>query len=124
MAMTEKRTASSVASAGLGICLTLQGVQTFVFAPLAGANVPFLLAAIALLSFGVTLSVLSFSNRQFAAVAGAVLYVLSFTLLWWHFVCRGTFSRPDFNWFELPALMIGLCLCVRAAVASPKPLQR
>jgi hypothetical protein len=118
---SEKSIVSLVASVGLIACLALQGVQAFIFAPLAGAEGSYLLAVLGLFLFVACLAVLSFLNMNRSAALGAIAYALFFTWLWWRFICKGVFIQSDFNWLELPALSLAACICARSAASAPKP---
>ena len=109
----------SAASALAIACLTLQALQTFVFAPLAGAQGHDLVAMFGIFLFGASLTVLSFYRVRRSAAVGALFYSVLFSWLWWHFVCRGTFVLSDFEWLELPALLLAACVAIRSLSSSP-----
>jgi hypothetical protein len=107
-----------IASVGIVVCLALQGVQTFLFAPLAGAEGAYLLTVIFLFVCVATVAVLSFLKMSRLAASMAILYAALLTWLWWHFIYKGKFILSDFVWIELPALIFATCVCIRSA-ASP-----
>ena len=107
-----------IASIGVIFCLALQGLQTFVFAPLAGAEGSYFLAIILLFVCVASIAVLSFLKMSRLAASTAILYAAFFTWLWWHFIYKGKFILSDFVWIELPALIFASCVCIRSA-ASP-----
>jgi hypothetical protein len=109
-----------VATVGVVACLALQCLQSFVFAPLAGAEGSYFLALLGLFLFVVSVAALSFLNKARSAALGAVLYAAFFTWLWWHFIRKGRFIQSDFAWFELPALLFAVCICVRSAGSWPE----
>jgi hypothetical protein len=111
-----------IASVGITVCLILQGLQAFIFAPLAGAQGLYLFVVLGLFSLVVTISALSFLNFGRAAALSAIFYAVLFTLLWWHFICKGSFILSDFNWLELPALAFAACVCIRSVATSQRRL--
>jgi hypothetical protein len=106
------------ASVGIIACLGLQGLQTFFFAPLAGAEGSYFLAVVGLFVCVTSISTLSFLNMPRSASASAILYAAFFTGLWWHFVCKGKFIQSDFVWIELPSLIFATGICIRSAARS------
>jgi hypothetical protein len=100
--------ANLIASIGVVACLALQGLQSFIFAPLAGAAGSYLVTLLALFLFVAGVAALSFLNRARSAALGAILYATFFTWLWWHFICKGSFNQSDFVWIELPALIFAV----------------
>jgi hypothetical protein len=111
-----------VASVGVIGCLILQGVQTFVFAPLAGAEGSLFLTVMFLFMCFATIAVLSFLKMSRLAASTAILYAAFFTWLWWHFVYKGKFILSDFMWIELPALIFATCVCIRSAAIPTSTL--
>ena len=107
------------ASALVIACLTLQALQTFVFAPLAGAQGPYLLVMLSIFLLGASIAVLSFFDVRRLAALGALLYASLFSWVWWHFICKGTFVQSDFKWLELPALLLAACVGIRSIPSSP-----
>jgi hypothetical protein len=116
--------ANLIASIGVVACLALQGLQSFIFAPLAGAAGSYLVTLLALFLFVAGVAALSFLNRARSAALGAILYATFFTWLWWHFICKGSFNQSDFVWIELPALIFAVCICIRSAGGWPKRSSR
>ena len=111
-----------IASVGAIACLALQGLQTLVFAPLAGAEGFYFLAVIGLFVCVAGIATLSFLKMSRLAASTAILYAAFFTWLWWHFICKGKFIQSDFVWIELPALIFATCICIRSATsAAPAP---
>ena len=115
-----RKAANVIGSIGVVACLALQASQTFVFAPLAGGGGSYFLAVLGLFVFGASVATLSFLHRRKLAVLGAILYASFFTWLWWHYICRGNFIRSDFVWFELPALLFAVAICIRSIADWPE----
>jgi hypothetical protein len=114
-ARTRRSAANLVATVGVILCVALQCLQSFVFAPLAGAEGSYLLALLGLFLFVVSVAALSFGNKTRSAALGATLYAAFFTWLWWHFIRKGRFILSDFAWFELPSLLFAVCIYIRSA---------
>ena len=82
---TQRSAANLVATVGVVACLVLQALQSFVLAPLAGAECSYLLTLLGLFLFATSVAALSFLKSKFSRV-GAVLYATFFTWLWWDFI--------------------------------------
>jgi|SRR5271170_2626069 len=108
-----------VGSIGALACLVLQALQSFVFAPLAGARGPYFLVVLGLFVVVASVATLSFLRWRRLAALGSILYAAFFTWLWWHFICKGRFRKSDFEWLELPALLFAVAICVRAMANWP-----
>jgi hypothetical protein len=106
--------ANLIATIGVVACFALQGSQSFIFAPLAGAKGSYFLALLGLFLFVASVAALSFLNKARSAALGAILYATFFTWLWWHFIRKGKFNQSDFAWIELPALIFPVCICIRS----------
>jgi hypothetical protein len=117
---THRSAANLVATVGVVACLVLQALQSFVFAPLAGAEGSYLLTLLGLFLFATSVAALSFLKKASSAALGAVLYATFFTWLWWHFIRKGRFIQADFAWIELPALLFAVCICIRSAGCWPR----
>ena len=114
-----ERVANVIGSIGILACLALQALQSFVFAPLAAATGSYFLAVLGLFVFAATMATLSFLSWRRLAAVGSILYAAFFTWLWWRFICKRTFVKSDFLWFELPALLFAVAICTRAIANEP-----
>jgi|ERR1035437_3626352 hypothetical protein len=115
-----RRAANVIGSIGVVACLALQALQSFIVAPLAGAEGSYFLAVLGLFVFVASVATLSFLHRRRLAALGAILYATFFTWLWWHFVCKGSFIQSDFVWLELPALLFAVAICIRSMADWPE----
>jgi hypothetical protein len=115
-----ERAANVIGSIGILACLVLQALQSFVFAPLAGATGSNFLAVLGLFVFVATMATLSFLSWRRLAAVGSILNAAFFTWLWWRFICKSTFVKSDFLWFELPALLFAVAICIRAIANEPE----
>jgi hypothetical protein len=116
--------ANLIATIGVVACLALQGLQSFIFAPLAGAAGSYFVALLGLFLFVASVAALSFLNKARSAALGAILYATFFTWLWWHFIRKGRFNQSDFVWIDLPALIFAVCICIRSAGSWPERSSR
>ena|ERR1035437_2152790 len=114
-----RKAAHVIGSIGVVGCLALQTLQSFIFAPLAGAGTFYFLAILGLFVFAVSVAILSFLHRRKSAVSGAILYATFLSWLWWHFICKGSFIQSDFEWLELPALLFAVAICMRSLADWP-----
>jgi hypothetical protein len=114
-----ERAANVIGSVGVLACLAIQTLQSFVFAPLAGATGSYFLVVLGLFVFVASIAMLSFLSWRRLAALGSILYATFFTWLWWRFICKGSFVTYDFVWFELPALLFAAAICIRAMANWP-----
>src|ERR1039458_633374 len=97
-----RRAANVIGSIGVVACLALQALQSFIVAPLAGAEGSYFLAVLGLFVFVASVATLSFLHRRRLAALGAILYATFFTWLWRHFVCKAASSSLTLYGLSFP----------------------